>query len=304
MTAQKTLSGRAWGELLLLSLIWGGSFLSIRIVLDEVAFLTSVLHRVFWAALILWAVVAWLRIPLPRDPKVWGGFLVMGALNNVIPFSLMAWGQLHIETGLTSILNAATAIFGVIVAALVFRDERLTLRRGIGVGLGFLGVATAIGLENLRNIDIRSLAQLSVIAGTLSYALASAWARVMLSGLRPELAAAGMLTGSTIIMVPLALAVDGVPTARLSADTVLGIAYYAVFATAGAYLLYYRVLAMAGAGNLMLCTLLIPPIAILLGAVVLGETLLPQAYLGFGLLAFGLLVLDGRVLRRGRNIRT
>ncbi|MEO0633446.1 MAG: EamA family transporter, partial [Pseudomonadota bacterium] len=110
MITQKTLSSRAWAELVLLGTIWGGSFLSIRIALDEVGPLTSVAHRTFWAMLVLWGVVAVLRLPVPRDPRIWAAFLVMGMLNNVIPFSLMAWGQLHVETGLTSILNATTAI--------------------------------------------------------------------------------------------------------------------------------------------------------------------------------------------------
>ncbi|WP_415920711.1 DMT family transporter [Tateyamaria sp. SN6-1] len=298
MTSQKSLSGRAWGELLLLALIWGGSFLSIRIALDEVGFLTSVAHRTFWAMLALWAVVVVMRLPVPRDPRLWLAFLAMGLLNNVIPFGLMAWGQLHIETGLTSILNAATAIFGVIVAAIVFADERMTLRKAVGVALGFLGVATAIGLENFRNFDLRSLAQLAILGGTISYAFAGAFARQFLSGLSPQVAAAGMLTGSSLITVPLAWFVEGPITLALQPDTLLAIAYYAIIATAGAYLLYYRVLAMAGSGNLMLVTLLIAPVAITLGALVRGEALSPNAFVGFGLLALGLVILDGRVWTR------
>lgn len=297
MTQQKTLSGRAWAELFLLALLWGASFLSIRIALNEIGFVTAVAHRVFWAALVLWGVV-WLRgLPVPHSPRLWIGFLMMGLLNNVIPFSLMAWGQLHIETGLTSILNAATAIFGVVVAAIVFVDERLSLRRVVGVGLGFAGVATAIGLDSLARLDLRSMAQLAVLCGTFSYALAAAWGRLRLSGLAPQVAAAGMLTGASLVMVPAALILEGVPSLTLSPATFAAIAYYALAATAFAYLLYYRVLAMAGSGNLMLCTLLIAPIAIVLGAVVLGEELKPQAYAGFALLALGLTVLDGRLWR-------
>ncbi len=297
MTEQKILSARAWAELLLLSAIWGVSFLSIRIALDEIGFVTSVAHRVGWAALLLWLVIALRGIAVPRDPKVWGAFLVMGCLNNVIPFSLMAWGQLYIETGLTSIFNAGTAIFGVLAAAAFFADERLTRRRLIGVALGFFGVATAIGLSALTNFDVRSVAQLAVIAGTISYALAGVWARKRLSHLPPQLAAAGMLTGSAVIMIPAALFLEGPIRFDLEAQTWGAIGYYAIFATAGAYLLYYRVLAMAGSGNLMLCTLLIVPFAITLGALVRGETLSANAYLGFAILALGLSVLDGRLWR-------
>lgn len=165
MTEQKSISGRAWAEMLLLGLIWGGSFLSIRVALDEIGPLTAVAHRTGWAMVVLWIVVLLRRIPVPHDPKVWGAFVIMGLLNNVIPFGLMAWGQLHIASGLTSIFNAATAIFGVVAAAVFFADERMTARRAIGVTLGFAGVATAIGLDSLHNFDLQSLAQLAVLGG-------------------------------------------------------------------------------------------------------------------------------------------
>jgi len=295
MKAQMNISGRAWAEMLLLAAVWGASFVSIRIALDEVGPMTAVVHRVGWAALALWSVVLVMRLKIPRDPRVWAAFLGMGLLNNVIPFGLMAWGQLHIESGLTSILNAATAIFGVITGAVFFADERVTWAKAIGVCLGFAGVAVAIGLDNLRNFDLRSLAQLAVIGGTISYALASVWARKMLSGHPPQVAAAGMVTGATVIILPLAWLVEGPLTLDLSPQTMLAIGYYAFIATALAYLLYYRVLAMAGSSNLMLVTLLIPPFAIILGALILNEALRPAAYGGFALLALGLVVLDGRV---------
>lgn len=294
---QKSISTRAWIEMLLLATIWGASFVSIRVALDEVGPLTAVTHRVGWAALVLWAVVLILRLPVPRSPRAWIGFVGMGLLNNVIPFALMAWGQLHIESGLTAILNAATAIFGVLAAAIFFVDERLTLRKMIGVGLGFAGVTLAIGLENLRNFDIRSLAQLAVIGGTVSYALASVWARKMLSDQAPQMAAAGMVTMATVVLVPAAWIVEGPIRLDLEPRTMGAIGYYAILGTALAYLLYYRILAMAGSGNLMVVTLLIPPFGILLGALILEESLRPAAYGGFALLALGLLVLDGRIWR-------
>jgi drug/metabolite transporter (DMT)-like permease len=295
MVIQKSLSSRAWAEMLLLALIWGGSFLSIRIALDEISPLASVAHRTAWAMLILWIVVAAMRIPLPRDPKIWFAFLIMGILNNAIPFTLMAWGQLHIESGLTSILNAFTAIVGVVLASIFFADERITMRKAIGVTLGFFGVAIAIGLENFKTLDLRSLAQLAVIGGTLSYAIAGVWARKFLSGLPSQLAAAGMLTGASVVMIPLVYIFEGPLSLELEPRTLVAIGYYAIIATAMAYLLYYRVLAMAGSGNLMLVTLLVAPIAIVLGATFLNETLGANAYFGFATLALGLIILDGRI---------
>ncbi len=296
--APPTLTPTAWKLLAALALIWGASFLSIRVALDEIPVATAVAHRVGWAALILWAVVAARRLPVPRTIGVWRDFAVMGLLNNLVPFSLMAWGQLHIETGLTSIYNAATAIFGVLVAAALLADESLTWRRAVGVALGFAGVSVAIGIESLARFDLRSAAQLAVLGGAFSYALAGAWARTRLRGLAPEVAAAGMLTASAVVAVPAAWMLDGPPTLNLAPRTLAAIAYYSVVATAVAYLLYYRILAVAGSGNAMLVTLMIPPVAIVLGWAVLGETLAPRAYLGFAILAVGLGILNGWPRRR------
>lgn len=300
---ERTISAESWGLLAVLATLWGASFLSIRIALDEVPPLTAVAHRVGWATLVLWIYVILRRLPLPRGREVWISFAGMGLLNNVIPFSLMAWGQLYIPSGLTSIFNAATAIFGVLVAALLLSDENLSKRKAVGVAVGFAGVVTAIGIESLRAFDITSLAQLAVLAGTLSYAFAGVWARKRLTGLAPQVAAVGMLTASTLIMVPLAWIIDGPIRLDLEPRTMMAIAYYALGATALAYLLYYRVLALAGSGNLMLVTLMIAPIAIVLGAVVLGETLAPNAYKGFALLALGLIIIDGRLIDRLRQPR-
>ena len=291
------MSSQAWALLLVLALIWGASFLSVRIALDEIGPLTAVAHRTGWAMVVLWAYLLVRGLPFPRQPRVWAAFLIMGLLNNVIPFGLMAWGQLHIETGLTSILNAGTAVFGVLAAALFLQDERLTLRKAIGVLIGFFGVATAIGLEAFRNFDIRSLGQLAVIGGTLSYAMAGVWARKALADLTPQVAAAGMVTGASLITIPLAYLVEGPLSLDLSARTWGAIGYYAIIATALAYLLYYRVLSLAGSGNLMLVTLLVAPVAIVLGAFVLDEALPIRAYLGFAILACGLVILDGRLLK-------
>ncbi|MEM9370862.1 MAG: DMT family transporter [Pseudomonadota bacterium] len=294
------MSGRAWVELILLSVLWGGSFFSIAIAQREIGPITVVLHRVLWAALLLWALAFWRGLTIPRAVGPWLVFLIMGLLNNVLPFTLMSWGQTKIETGLVSVFNATAAIFGVMVAAAFLRDEPLTLSRFGGVILGVTGVAVISGIEALFSFDPRSLGQLAVLGGAVSYAFASVWGKLWLRGYDPVVAAAGMLTGSCLIMLPLSIATEGVPSLDLSAETWGAIGYFAFLATAGAYLLYYRILAIAGAGNLMLCTLLIPSVAITLGAVYLGEMLDPKAYAGFGLIALGLIVIDGRLLRRKR----
>ncbi|GAA6179116.1 DMT family transporter [Shimia sp. NS0008-38b] len=300
--AQKSLSPRTWVELFLLAALWGAVFFTNRMALIEIGPITLVAHRVFWAALLLWGII-WLRgHAVPRSMRLWAAFLVMGLLNNLIPFSLLNYAQLTIESGLASIFNAATAFFGVLLAALFLADERLTLQKSLGLGLGFLGVATAIGLSHLTEINPRSLAQIAALLATLSYGVAGIWARKQLSGVTPIVATAGMLSCSSFMALPLAYLVEGPVTLSLAAPTWASIAYGAILGTAGAYLLYYRVLAAAGSGNLLVVTLLIPPFAILLGTIFLNETLHPRAFVGFGLLTVGLVVLDGRLVPQKRRV--
>ena len=134
---QKSISLQAWLLLLLLGGIWGASFLSNAVILREVGFASVVAFRVTGAAVILWVYVLLRRLALPRDPLIWASFVFAGVLNTALPFALITWGQTHIPSGLASILNCSTAIFGVLVAALVFADERLTRRKLAGVGNQF-----------------------------------------------------------------------------------------------------------------------------------------------------------------------
>lgn len=298
---QKTMTTRAWALMGLLGLIWGGSFLCNRLAVAEAGVATVVALRVGGAALVLWAYVAWARLPVPRAPRAWGAFLVMGLLNNVVPFSLITWGQRSIESGLAAILNASTAILGVLVAALAFRDETLTPAKALGVLVGFAGVVVAIGPGALTSLDVTSLAQLAVLGASLSYAVSGAFARRAFAGVAPEVAAAGMLGASALVAVPAALLIDGWPERGWAPATWGAILYLAVVASALAYLIFYRLLARVGAGNASLTTLLVAPVAIVLGALVFGEALPLRAYGGFALLALGLLVLDGRLLRGARR---
>ncbi len=300
---QVTMPPRAWGALLALALVWGFSFLAMRVALNEIGPFTLVAHRVGWAAVALWGVLILRGLPVPRGWGLWGTFAVMGLLNNVIPFSLIAFGQQHIETGLGSILNASTAVWGVLIAAILLPDERLTTRKLVGVALGFTGVTVAIGIDTLRAFDLRSVSQLAFLGAGISYAVAGVWARRRLRGVPPQVAATGMLTGATAMAVPMALFTEGPITLALTGTTILALAYGSLMATAVAYLLYYRVLALAGSGNTMLTTLVVAPVAIVAGALVLDEALAPRAYAGFALVALALAVIDGRIWARMRAMR-
>lgn len=297
MTSSPTITLASAFMLLALSVIWGGSFFLAEIALIEVPPLTITLHRVLWALPVLALVVHLQGIPIPRAPRVWGAYLVMGGLNNALPFSLIFWAQTRIEGGLAAILNGTTAVFGAVVAGLLLRDEPLTARKIAGAALGVAGVAVVMGPEALHDFDPRNLAQLTVIAAALCYALASVWAKTHLSGQAPQMNALGMLMGSTLWMIPVALIVDGPPDLALGAGTWAALLALAVISTSVAYLLYFAILRRAGAANLMLVTLTIPPFAIALGAAFLGEALSVRAFAGFGVIALGILVTDGRILR-------
>ncbi len=282
-------------QLLALATVWGGSFFFAEIALREVPPLTIALHRVFWAVPVLFIVVLWQGLTIPRSIRAWLCYLVMGALNNAIPFSLIFWGQTNIGSGLASILNGTTAVFGAVVAGLLLVDEPLTPRKIAGAVFGVFGVAVIMGLDALTHFDLRNLAQLAILGAALSYAFAGAWGKRFLSEYPPVMNAFGMLVGSTVLMIPAAVLTDGVPVLSLSAEVWASLLAVAVLSTAVAYLLYFKILARAGSANLMLVTLLIPPIAVGLGVAFLGERMGYEAWLGFLLIAVGLAVTDGRL---------
>ena len=294
-----------WAILVTLALIWGGAFLFINIAVHHVPPLTYVWLRLSVAAAAMWVFlkVRGYSLGLPR--QVWGSIFLLALLNNALPFTLFGWGQTHIASGLAAILNATTPIWGVIVAHLLTRDERVSPRKIAGVLLGFGGVATMIGPTLLANIGTDAVAQLACITASLSYALAAVWARRFKAlGLSPMSVTTGQLTAGAAMMLPLALLVDQPWTQPFPPLGAWGaIVALALMCTAFGYVLYFRLIDSAGATNALLVTLLVPPVAILLGAVFLGETLAPQDFAGLALIALGLAAIDGRLLSAFLKLR-
>jgi drug/metabolite transporter (DMT)-like permease len=288
-----------WALLLALSVLWGGSFFFTALAVRELPPLTIVALRVGLAALLLLAVNRLLGVALPRDRRVWAAFLGMGLLNNVVPFCLIVWGQTHLASGLAAILNATTPLATVVVAHLLTGDEKMTGNRLAGVIIGFLGVALMLGPSLLDGLGTNLVAQLACLAAALSYACAGVYGRrFQRMGVPPVTTATGQVTASTLLLLPVALVVDRPWTLTAPSLTtwcaVLGIA---ALSTALAYVLYFRILATAGATNLLLVTFLIPVSAILLGAGVLGERLEAFQLIGMALIAAGLAAIDGRLVR-------
>ena len=294
-----------WMVLLALALIWGGAFFFIGVAVRHVAPLTYVWLRLTIAAAGLWTFLAFKRqsVALPRE--AWGSILLLAVLNNALPFALFGWGQTHIASGLASILNATTPIWGVLVAHFLTQDERMTPRRVAGVLLGFAGVATMIGPSLLSSIGTSALAQLACVAASLSYALAAVWAkRFRRQGISPISVTTGQLTAGSLVMLPLALLVDRPWTQAFPPLEAWGaIVALALLCTAFGYVLYFRLIERAGATNALLVTLLVPPVAILLGWLFLHEQLATQDFAGLALIALGLAAIDGRLLSRVSRLR-
>lgn len=289
----------AWIQLLILSLLWGGSFFFIGVAVKTVPPTTLAFLRVGIACLTLHLVLASCGQYRFKLRSTWWAFLVMGALNNAIPFILIMWSETRIASGLASILNATTPLFTVLVAHAFTRDERLTPIRLLGVLLGFVGVILIVGPGLLKGLTSNSMAQFACVGAAISYAFAGVFGRRFKAlGLHPMTTAAGQLTASSALLGPMALWVD-YPwhLATPGFTTWSAILSLALFSTALAYILYFRILSTSGATNLLLVTFLIPVSAIFLGIFFLGEHLRVEGLMGFGLIACGLVVIDGRLLK-------
>ncbi len=305
-TALKPMGRHEWILLVILSIVWGGSFFFVGVAVKALPPLTIVALRVSLAAVALLMVVYLTGLKMPTCPKVWASFALMGLLNNVVPFTLIAWGQTHIASGLASILNATTPLFTIVIAHFLTKDEKMTKNKITGVIIGFTGVAIMLGNEALGGLGDNIIAQLTIMGAAVSYAFAGIYGRRFARvGIKPMLTATGQVTVSSMFLIPVAILYDKPLTLPFpELEIWLAIAGLAIISTALAYILYFRILAIAGATNLLLVTLLIPVSAILLGTFILGEQLAFKHYVGMILIGFGLLTIDGRAIRMitGRQI--
>lgn len=295
----KSMSPYEWLLLIILSILWGGSFFFVGVAVEALPPLTIVTLRVFLAAIILLAVVYFTGLRMPSNPTVWITFMGMGVLNNVIPFTLIVWGQTHIASGLASILNATTPLFTVVAAHFLTRDEKMSNLKVLGVIFGLSGVAIMIGHEVLGGLGDNIFGQFAVLGAAISYSFAGIYGRRFRQlGIKPVVTATGQVTASSLILIPLAIFYDRPFTMPMpELEIWLAIVGLALFSTALAYILYFRILSTAGATNVLLVTLLIPVSAILLGTAILGEQLELKHMIGMGMISIGLLSIDGRVFQ-------
>jgi len=295
--APHVMTAAEWGLLFALAAVWAGSFIFVEVALTELPPMSIVLARVGIAALALTPVI--LLWPNARNGALpWRDFAIMSVLNNIIPFALIFWGQTQITASLAAILNATTPVFTVLLAHWLTADERLTANRLAGVVIGVGGVAVMIGPAALDGLDVHLAGQVAVLAAAVSYALAGIFGRRLRQV--PAMSAAwGQVTMSTLMFLPVVLLVDRPWRLDLpGVETWVALIGLGTVSTALAYGLYFRLLATAGATNLLLVTLLIPPGAVTLGVLVLGEAVAAREVAGMAVIGLSLLVIDGRLLRR------
>ncbi|MCH1386727.1 MAG: DMT family transporter [Rhodobacteraceae bacterium] len=292
-----------WVMLITLATVWGGSFLFNAILVAELPVITIVAIRVTVAALALWGFVRVTGRKIPTSPQVWGALLILGVLNNAIPFSLIVQGQTQITSGLASILNATTPLFTILVAGFFLTDERFSVLRVLGVVVGFSGVILMVGPEALSGLGDDFWAQLCALGAALSYGFASVFGR-RFRELRvdPVMVATGQVTMSSLVLWPIALWIDGPQDIMgLSFNAAASMFGLAVLCTSFAYILYFRILERAGATNISLVTFLVPISAIILGVLVLGERIFIKEIMGMTLIGMGLAIIDGRLFQRLRD---
>jgi drug/metabolite transporter (DMT)-like permease len=298
------MSATDWLLLVTLSVLWGGAFFFGKVAVAELPPLTVALGRVAIAAATLLLLARMTGVAMPGTAAAWAPYLPMGILNNVVPFSLIFWGQTHIPSGLAAILNATTPLFTVVVAHFATTDERLNAGRIAGLLFGFAGVVTMLGPDVLRDLGSNVVAQLACLLAALSYGFAGVYGR-RFRGEPPMRVAAGQLACSMLLLLPVAMLIDRPWTLATPSVTALSaVVALALLSTALAYVIFFRILSSAGATGISLVTFLIPVSAILLGTLILGEQIAARHVAGMIAIALGLAAIDGRPMKWAYRVGT
>ena len=290
------MKNKDWFLVILLGVFWGASFLFVEILLEYVTPFVVVYLRVAIASalLLIYILIRNIKFQFSRGDLF--NLFVMGLLNNILPFLLIAYGQQSITGGLASILNANTSFMTILLVAFFIPNEKLNFHRTIGVLIGILGVILAVDYQNIFQLNNDSVGQYLILLATISYSFAGIWAKLKLQNLPPVVSAAGMLTMSTIFLSPYILSTHFEELSSLNLDTLKYALGFALICTVFAYFIYFKILESTGAGNLLICTIIIPPSSIILNSIFIGEVINTNEILGLLVIIVGLLVIDGRIL--------
>ena len=292
------MANKDWLLVSLLGLFWGSSFFFVEVLLKYLSPFMIVYLRVCIASIFL---ILFICIKSVKFQFTFNNFLnlsIMSLLNNIFPFLLITFGQQTTTGGLASILNANTSFVAIILASLFLPLERLNLSRVVGISIGILGVVIAVGYQNIFELKNDDLGKYLIIIATISYGFAGVWGKLRLQNFSPIIAATGMLTVSTIILTPYAIINHLEEIYSLNFYIVKYAFVFAIICSVFAYFLYFKILESAGAGNLLICTIIIPPSSIFLNAFFLDQNITTNEYLGLIVIILGLIILDGRLFKK------
>ena len=288
------MNNRDWLLVISLGMLWGASFLFVEVLLDLINPFLIVYFRVSVASVILVIFLYLSRTKFILSYKTVYNLFIMAMLNNVVPFLLIAYGQQTTTGGLASILNANTSLITILLASIFIPYEKLTVNRLFGVLIGLLGIIIAVGYESFLTIYEGSFGKFLILLATVSYSFAGIWAKLKLSDVPPLISATGMLTFSTVILSPFAAVYFYNDLINLNFHIIFYSVMFALLCSVVAYFLYFKILEKTGAGNLLICTIIIPPASIILNSVVLGQVISKSELIGLIIITVGLLILDGR----------
>jgi drug/metabolite transporter (DMT)-like permease len=292
------MANKDWLLVLLLGLFWGSSFFFVEVLLKYLSPFMIVYLRVSIASIFLILFIYIKGIKFQFTFNNFFNLSIMSLLNNIFPFLLITFGQQTTTGGLASILNANTSFVAIILASLFLPLERLNLSRVVGISIGILGVVIAVGYQNIFELKNDDLGKYLIIIATISYGFAGVWGKLRLQNFSPIIAATGMLTVSTIILTPYAIINHLEEIYSLNFYIVKYAFVFAIICSVFAYFLYFKILESAGAGNLLICTIIIPPSSIFLNAFFLDQNITTNEYLGLIVIILGLIILDGRLFKK------
>ena len=288
------MSNRDWFLIISLGILWGASFLFVEVLLDLINPFLIVYFRVSIASIILVLFLYLSKTKFKFSNKIIYNLFIMALLNNVVPFLMIAYGQQTTTGGLASILNANTSLITILLASMFISYEKLTVNRLFGVLVGLFGIIIAVGYESFLTIYDNSYGKFLILLATVSYAFAGIWAKLKLSDLPPLISATGMLTFSTVILSPFAAVFYYDDIINLNFPIIFYSVMFAILCSVIAYFLYFKILEKTGAGNLLICTIIIPPASIILNSLILGQVIAISELIGLMIITVGLIILDGR----------
>jgi drug/metabolite transporter (DMT)-like permease len=272
--------------LLLLATLWGGSYTFIKLGVATIPPITLIAARTAIAGVLLVVIMRWRGIKLPVDAATWRRFLFQACLNSAIPWTLIAWGERFLDAGLATILNSTSPIFTFLLTAAITRHEALTGRKLFGMLAGIFGICLIVGVQALSGLGEQLTAQVATVLATICYAGAAIFSRSF-KGLDPMAPAAGSLRAGAAILIPLSLVVDRPWTLAPSASSLLALLGLAVFSTAAAFVIYFRLIQTLGSVGTTAQAYLRVPIGVALGVLFLGESVTSTAWIGLACVVAG-----------------